>query len=147
MNDSKLEVKRIFNAPIEKVWDAWTNPKSMMQWKSPESMRTTNVQVDLKVGGSYSVTMEGKTPHDNTDIKGTVSGVYKEIEKPTRLVFTWTWDWQPEATTVTVNLKKVDDTKTEVTLIHEGFETAESKAQHNQGWESTFTKLDTFLIQ
>lgn len=36
MSDLKLELKQVFDAPIEKVWDAWTNPESLKEWKSPE---------------------------------------------------------------------------------------------------------------
>lgn len=141
MKNNSILIRRKLPAPIEEVWEAWTDPQQLMQWKSPESMTTPEATVDLKVGGEYSVTME-RQPDPG---KVTVRGVYKEIEKPTKLVFTWKWDGQEEETTVTVELKALSDTETELTLTHEGFVTEESKAQHNKGWESTFNKLEQFV--
>ncbi len=149
MDRKQLTITRVLNAPIEKVWDAWTNPESLKQWKSPEGMTVPEVTIDLVVGGTYRVVMEG---HDNSypNYNGTtvVGGSYMEIEKPTKLVYTWLWEGAPaetHTTTVTIQLKSLDKTKTELVLTHSGFADDNMKVEHDSGWMSTLKKLDQFL--
>lgn len=149
MTDRKIKLTKIYNAPIEKVWDAWTNPESMKQWFSPEGMTNPQISSELSVGGSYRNTMEGKNmPDPKHNGQMTVGGTYLELEKPSKLVFTWLWEGAPadtHTTTVTVLFKKLDAAKTELTLIHSGFADDTMQKEHDIGWASTFNKLDRFL--
>ncbi len=148
-DDISLEIKQVFDAPISKVWDAWTNPDSLKQWKSPEGMTTPEVSVDLKVGGKYKVVMVGMDQANPTaPERATVGGEYLEIDEPNRLVYTWLWEGAPAAThttTVTVKLNKINDHQTEVILIQSGFVDQNMKEEHAKGWHSTFNKLNVFL--
>ena len=151
MADLKLEIKQVFDAPIEKVWDAWTNAESLKQWKSPEGMTTPEAEVDLKVDGNWHVVMEGDMTNGKEHAHSLLlSGKYLEIEKPNKLVYTWLWEGQPadtHNTTVTVLLKKVDDNKTEVTLLHTGFPDQNMVDEHTFGWNSTLKNLEKFLTK
>ena len=149
MADLKLELKQVFDAPIEKVWDAWTKPENIKQWLSPEGMINPEVAGELKPGGKYRIVMEGENlevaPHSGTVIVG---GKYLEIDKPNKLSFTWLWEGAPEethTTKVTVLLKRLTKSKTEVTLIHTGFPDEDMRQEHNRGWNSTFRKLNKCL--
>jgi uncharacterized protein YndB with AHSA1/START domain len=143
MDENKIVMTRTLEAPIETVWDAFTKPENLMQWKAPEGMSTPNAEVDLRIGGKYSITMAGGYAGPTGEVM--VTGVYKQIEKPTTLIFTWQWIGQKEKTQVSVLLKKHADNKTELTLIHEGFETIDSRNNHSVGWEGTLKKLTEFL--
>ena len=143
MEDKKIVIKRLFNAPIESVWDAWTKTENIMQWKAPEGMTTPEAKIDLRVGGSYKIAMAGG--HAGPTGKVTVGGVYKTINKPNKLVFNWKWEGQDEETQVTVALNALSKKQTELTIIHEGFGSSDSMKRHNQGWVSTFNKLENFL--
>lgn len=131
------------------MWDAWTNPESLKQWKSPEGMTTPEVEVDLRIGGKYKVVMEGHDmPDPSHNGKVTVAGEYLEIDKPNKLVYTWLWEGLPaetHKTTVTILLKKLDENRTELTLIHAGFADDKMQQEHNTGWLSTLKKLEEFL--
>ena len=74
-------------------------------------------------------------------------GVFKTVQPPTKLVFTWQWQhgekWGAE-TLVAVEFKAVGD-KTEMTMTHEGFADEKEKEMHNQGWSSSFNKLEKLL--
>lgn len=151
MADLKLEIKQVFDAPIEKVWDAWTNPESLKQWKHPEGMTTPSAQVNLEQGGEWSVVMEGDMINGNEHTHSlTLNGKYLEIDKPHKLVYTWLWegqDPQTHNTTVTILLSKLEENKTEVILIHSGFPDQNMVDEHTFGWNSTLKNLQKFLQQ
>lgn len=73
MINNQVKIIRVINSPIEKVWNAWVNPESLKQWKSPEGMTTPSVSVDLKIGGRYAVSMQGGHAEDKVL---TVRGIY-----------------------------------------------------------------------
>lgn len=149
--EEKREVKftKVLHAPIDTVWDAWTNPKSMQEWLSPEGMTNPEVGADLSVDGAYRIVMEGHNmPDPKHNGRLTVGGKYLVIEKPRRLVFTWLWEGSPvdtHTTKVEIHLRKVDADKTEMTLIHSGFADDNMQKEHTMGWTSTFHKLEKFL--
>lgn len=140
---STLVIKKMFAAPIEKVWQAWTDPHRIVAWYGPEGMTTEIHAMDVRVGGKYSLTMT--SPKSSHPLKGT----FLELDAPHKLVMTWQWqtggkgDVMGAETTVTVELKEVDG-KTEMTLTHI-LPNEESKESHNQGWSSSFNKLSAEL--
>ena len=140
-NSIDLVMTRVFDAPREKVFDAWVDGKQLSKWMGPQGV-TANAEVaEGKVGGRYRIVM-----HIPTGDKPAVGGVYREIKRPERLVFTWTWETQHPGgmsgheTLVTLTFRDVGG-KTEMTMRHEGFESAESRDNHNQGWTGSFDKL------
>ncbi len=139
MAELVVEVKKVINAPIEKVFKAWVEPEQMKRWYSPEGMATPAASTDGKVGGKYAVTMQ------MGEQKFEMFGKYLEYDKPNpstgsgqaKLVFTWNDD----SSVVAVDFKKLDDNKTEVSLRHTGFTDEQSRAQHDEGWIGTLNKL------
>lgn len=134
---TSLRLTRVINASPDAVFRAWTDPAQLARWSCPEGMTVADVQVDLRVGGRYRIRMAG--PEDNVY---TAVGVYREIDRPRRLVYTW--DWEEESigeTLVTVEFKARGG-DTEVVLTHELFPDAEQKANHEQGWTSCLDKLE-----
>ncbi len=147
MNHHQVIITKVFLAPIEKVFKAFVDPLQMMQWYSPENMTTPHAEADPQVGGAYVVTMMYNETPSRREI---VRGVYKEIQKPTKLRFSWQWDGQEDVTEVTVLLRAISDEQTELTLIHSGFEDKEyqkgfSPAEHNGGWNSAFNRLEVLM--
>jgi uncharacterized protein YndB with AHSA1/START domain len=136
---TSLRVSRLIQAEPETVFRAWTEPAHLKRWSAPEGITVEVAQVDLKVGGRYRLgmrTAEGK-PH-------TAVGTYREIVRPTRLVYTWSWEEgesTADETLVTVEFNAVGGA-TEVVLTHERFATAESRDDHLQGWTSCLDRLE-----
>jgi uncharacterized protein YndB with AHSA1/START domain len=134
----QLKVTRLIKVPRERVFTAWTTPADIVKWLGCGDSKARSAEVDLRVGGKYQVNMEASEC-------GTmqVSGVYREIKSPSRLVFTWGWeaaDSKRIETLVTIDLFDRNGA-TEVNLTHEGFADAESCDKHEFGWNSC---LDNF---
>jgi len=56
-----LIINRIFNAPVEKVWDAWTNPEHMKTWWGPKPFTAPTINIDFRVGGTCHACMHAFT--------------------------------------------------------------------------------------
>ena len=134
-----LEIKRLIKAPRERVFDAWTTPSDIVKWFGSAECSTLSAHVDLRVGGEYRF----RTDNDACGAME-VSGVYREIERPSRLVYTWSLS-NPKLgvseTLVTVDFADVDGA-TEVRLRHERLPSTEQRDSHNQGWIGSFDKLE-----
>lgn len=77
-----ITVETTIDAPIEKVWKAWTTPEDIMQWNAAsDDWHTTASTVDLRVGGAFSFRMEAKDGSFGFDFAGT----YTQVE-PHRLI-------------------------------------------------------------
>jgi uncharacterized protein YndB with AHSA1/START domain len=80
--ERELVFTRVFEAPREMVFEAWTNPKHLAQWYGPHGFTTTIHQMDVRPGGVWRLTMHGP---DGTDYKNRL--VFIEVAKPERLVY------------------------------------------------------------
>jgi uncharacterized protein YndB with AHSA1/START domain len=136
-----LEVRRTFAASAERVFQAWTRPEELKLWAAPGPLVTAVAEVDLKVGGGYRIHMQEP---DGKEYR--VVGVYREVDPPRRLVYTWTWETDP---TVTDSIVTVDFLErggsTEVVLRHEKLPNVERRDGHNTGWIACLEKLETVL--
>ena len=138
--DARLEIRRMFDATPQEVFEAWTLPQLMQQWLAPGPMTTPRAEVDLRPGGRFRI---GMRDPGGTEVVAT--GVYREIIPGERLVFTWSWEGgDGEETLVTISLASREG-GTELVLVHERFATRESRARHLDGWNSCFDKLARVL--
>jgi len=140
----QLKIERTFDAPIQKVWDAWTKPELLRQWSCPNTFEVTEQSGDFRVGGIWTETMTS----DKYGFTGKLRGEYKVIEEPHKLVSTHEWidgsGNDGKASEYTVELSEQDD-GTRMTFTQIGFVSAESRDSHCGGWEETFGKLASLL--
>ncbi len=135
-----LILKRVIAARRERVFDAWTQPDLMREWLCPDDSFTVAIaEVDLKVGGKFRIGM--KPPDAGVHV---AKGVYREIRRPERLVFTWSWEHDPIDTLVSLTFTDLGDA-TEVALKHERFPTTEHRDDHAKGWNGCLGHLEKFL--
>ena len=136
--DISLSLVRTIKATPEKVYAAWTEPKTLKKWMSPsDAMDITVAETDLKVGGKYRIVMREPDGKEHR-----VGGVYKELQRGRKIVFTWGWDSSPEAeTVVTIELRR-NGAGTELTLTHTRFADEASRDMHNQGWIGCVGRLE-----
>ena len=144
VGDEALELtyERVFDAPRPMVFDAWTKPGVLARWWGPKSITVPKVELDVHEGGTWSTVM--RSPEGN---EYHVAGVYKEIEPPSRLVFTWAWvenGKRGHESTVTVEFEEQGD-KTLMRFHQGAFADAEQAAKHDHGWRSTWESLDAYL--
>jgi uncharacterized protein YndB with AHSA1/START domain len=141
---NSLRVSQTIRADPEVLFRAWTEPEELAQWWRMEGdgWAFAGASLDLRVGGRYRLGMT--SPEGNTHI---AVGVYREIQRPTRLAFTWDWENPQERvgeTLVTVEFNDVGDQTTEVVLTHERFADPARLAGHERGWTQLLRLLDRF---
>src|SRR5436309_16019127 len=79
-----VRLQRTFQAPREKVFQAWTRPEDLKRWSAPGDLTTPIAEVDLRVGGRHRIDMrapDGTLPP--------VTGTYRDVAPPTRLAYRW----------------------------------------------------------
>ncbi len=140
MTDLTLEVTKIINAPIEKVFDAWLDPKMLSMFMMPmPGMPESDVENDPSEGGKFTITMhagDDLLPH---------TGEYLEINRPDKLVFTWVSHCSVDDSTVTLNFTKTGDNTTNVSLSHVKFIDEKTRSDHEGGWSNILEKLNDIL--
>jgi uncharacterized protein YndB with AHSA1/START domain len=141
MTDLTVNIEKIINAPIEKVFDAWLNPKMMSTFMmGMPGMPESDVETDAREGGSFTIIMHyrgEKLPH---------TGKYLEISRPDKLVFTWVSHHSVvDNSTVTLDFIKTDDNKTNITLSHVKFIDEEARSAHEGGWGHILDKLNEII--
>lgn len=163
--DKELTITRIFDAPLERVWKAWTDPDIFMKWWGPKDFTCPVANIDFRVGGKYHVAMHGpKGTEFDIDLWST--GVYKEIVPPVpsktlgqaKIVVTDSFADEngnvvpasyyqmpqtfPIETTVEIHFEEQDG-KTKMTLYYPSTEGIEGKMLDDmtQGWNQSFDKL------
>jgi uncharacterized protein YndB with AHSA1/START domain len=141
--NTRLEIRRVINAPRDRVYAAWTDPAQLKQWFGPENVQTRDLVADARVGGEFRwdlVNPEGE--------EMTIHGEFRELQPGKKVVFTWQWDddevWENHISVVTVELSDRDG-GTELRLIHEQLPNEQSRDGHNGGWNSALDKLEKFF--
>jgi len=78
-----VTLTRVYDAPRELVWRAWTDPKHMAQWFGPRGFTASVPELDARVGGALRVIMHGPDGNDYP-----MKAVFTAVEPPARLAFT-----------------------------------------------------------
>ncbi len=146
-----ITINRTFDLPLNKVWEAWSEPESLKKWFSPEGYTCPSSEIDFRVGGKYHNSMKGP---DGKEIWST--GTFKEIEPQKKIVYSDSFadpegnivpasyydmpgDWGNRLK-VTVEFEE-NDGKTTMKLEHEGLP-VEMADDCKKGWQSCFDKLE-----
>src|SRR5687767_705130 len=85
-DEGVLVIERVFDAPRELVWKAWTDPEMAMRWWGPKGFTAPSCQIDFRVGGKSLFAMQSPDYNEGRPIWST--GVYKEIVPLERIVTT-----------------------------------------------------------
>ncbi|MBI4588981.1 MAG: SRPBCC domain-containing protein [Candidatus Rokubacteria bacterium] len=137
-----LQLRRTFAAPRGKVFRAWTDPEELKKWWGPPGYGTPSAEVDLRVGGKYRLGMR-KLPDGEVFY---LSGTYREVRRPERLVYTWQWEAEPELGDTLVTVEFHDRAgSTEIVLTHELFPTEKARQEHERGWSGGLDNLAKIL--
>lgn len=144
-----LRLMRVFDAPRDLVWLAWTRVEMALAWWGPVEWPAVKVEQDLRVGGKWRACL--RSPEDGRTLWQ--GGTYREVVAPERLVYTFKWDSDdhedgvPVDTLVTAVFAELPGDRTHLDFTHEGLKSAESLAGHRHGWTSTFARFDAWLAQ
>lgn len=136
-----LRITRNIAATPDELYDAWTDPQSVMEWMIPMPGGSTRATLDPRVGGRFQIDMmgNGKTyPHE---------GEYLRLERPRLIEFTWiSMATNRQRSIVTIEFRPVGKDTTELTLTHRQLP-AESLQSHEQGWTNIFDHLAAALTK
>ena len=136
-----VTIKRRFNAPPAKVFQAWADPEKLKKWMGPGEISCKLAEADARVSGRYRIIMQKPGDPDVHDI----SGVYREVVPNEKLVFTWAWKSMPERESLVTITFKPDGDGTLMTLHHEQFFDEAARDRHNQGWTACLAGLENYL--
>lgn len=143
-NPQSVNIIRTLDAPIEKVWDAWTTPDGWAAWfGAPGHVEEGSVEMDATPGGKW----KSKTIYDGGDI--TFIGTFTGIDKPNKLVMNWGDPENPSSgvvEVVTVHFKDIGDHKTEMNFTQKGnLPPEEYQKGLKDGWTGFFDALESYL--
>jgi len=161
-SDNDFVISRVFDAPRELVFKAWTDPKQMAQWWGPKPFTNPVCEMDVRPGGAYRIVM--RSP-DGTDYP--LTGVFRQIVAPRQIVMTMdcsehpaAWhdmvnphrassDTNPAGELLTTVTFEEQNGKTKLT-VRTQFATAAigdamKKMGMNEGWSLSLDRLDELL--
>lgn len=178
--DRELVITRVFDAPPELVFDAFTDPKLLMSWWGPRGCTVTSCETDPIAGGTWRISMRSPrvlpqfvhrypvdpesgpnlgqprpsgrdtAAQDESWIVERQRGVYQEVVKPERLVFTGAFeddDGRPRhQTVVTLTFAKEGD-RTRLTLHQAVFPSVSARDDHVRGWSEALERLAEYLMR
>jgi uncharacterized protein YndB with AHSA1/START domain len=141
----KVTLTQHVNASPQRVFEAWLDPQLLCKWIGPRAWVEwcETAVLEPRVGGRYQLRSHTR-PRPGHDPCSGVSGVYRQIDRHTRLSFTWLRDGEDVETLVTV-LFEPDGAGTLLTLTHEGFASDYVRKQHLAGWAGSLTQLADLL--
>jgi uncharacterized protein YndB with AHSA1/START domain len=136
----EITITRVFDAPRELVWKAWTEPGQLASWWGADgwSNPLEKIRMDLRPGGAFSVT----SVSDEDGSEMTVQGVYREVVEPERLVLEEPAEgaWHEGAVSV-VTLTDLDDGRTEMVVRTTIHTTPDMRSVAEEGMTTSFERL------
>jgi len=138
-SETTLRLERLIPSPPELLFALWTEPAQLVRWWAPEGYEASVNDLDTRPGGSWRVTMRRA---DGGVV--VTSGIYRIVEPPRRLTFTWAWEDESGArgheTEVVVSFEAAPG-GTRVVLLQRRFESKQARDNHTVGWSSAFDRL------
>jgi uncharacterized protein YndB with AHSA1/START domain len=139
----QIEFTRVYEAPRELVWRAWTQPEELVQWWGPPGWSTPleTVTMDVRAGGDFRLTSVS-----DEGVEMPVLGVYREVVEPERLVLDEPADgsWHEGSESV-VTFTDLGGGRTEVAIRAIIQTTDEMRKNAEQGMRATFDRLADHL--
>lgn len=138
-NARQIQVVRTLPGSPETVFRALTQADLFARWMGPAGSDVTVKEMDAREGGAF--TFEVRIPQGPSF---TLTGSYRQLDPPRKLVHTWAMEGDDEETLVTFELVP-DGTGTALTLTHTGITDPQDLEQNEVGWAHQLDRLTTLL--
>jgi len=147
--EDPIEIEGLFDAPPERVFEAWIEPDQLMKWFGPAENLLAAAEIDLRVGGQWRF-------HLNTSGEASerFEGEYLAIEPGERLVFSWSHvAVAPDGTREATPTSKVSITfepvgaKTRMHLRHEAIQSENARRNVSHGWSESLDRLTRYMAE
>jgi uncharacterized protein YndB with AHSA1/START domain len=138
VSETALRVERLIASPPEILFALWIEPAELAKWWAPEGYVALIDTLEAKPGGRWRIILRGSSN------SAAMSGIYRIVEPPRLLVFSWAWEDASGArghdTEVTLNFEAAPG-GTRLVLQHRRFENEQARDRHDAGWASSLTRL------
>jgi uncharacterized protein YndB with AHSA1/START domain len=133
-----LRLERMIAVPPEVLFALWIEPVQLAKWWAPDGYEAIVHALDVRPGGRWRTTLRAS---DGREVGA--SGVYRIVERPRRLVFTWAWEDAGGApgheTEVSVTFEATPG-GTRLLLAHRRFESRDARDRHIRGWTASLDR-------
>jgi uncharacterized protein YndB with AHSA1/START domain len=137
--ETTLRIERLIAAPPELLFALWVEPAQLLKWWAPDGCAASVDVLEVRPGGGWRTTL-----HKPDGSRASTSGLYRIVEPPRRLSFTWAWEGDNGArgheSEVTVTFEPTPG-GTRLVLVQQRFESKEICDRHTVGWSSAFDRL------
>lgn len=139
----RVQVRRTFQAPPERVFNAWIDPALMSKWfaRAPGTPPGVVVTADARPGGQYAVDVTGTNGKTYR-----MQGEYREVTPYSRLSFTWFYKGGdfPAPSLITIEFHPAENGATDLVLTHEQLPVSQVEP-HRVGWLECLAMLESAL--
>ncbi len=137
----KVEIRQEFEVPVEKVYEAWTNPDQLKKWWKPMDKKLTGVTNELKEGGKIDYLFDENDLH--------ITGNYIQIKANELLEYTWNWELPDDPVKnssykLTIQFAN-EGSKSSIHVTQDAFKDEEGMLPHEQGWKKGLSDLSHYL--
>jgi uncharacterized protein YndB with AHSA1/START domain len=140
-DDTTLRLERLIPSPPDLLFALWIEPDQMAKWCAPDGYEGVVDTLDARPGGRWRTIL--RRP-DGGEVA--TSGVYRIVDPPRRLVFTWAWEdvarKRGHETEVSVSFEAAPG-GTRLVLVQQRFESRQARDNHHRGWSATFDRMTT----
>jgi uncharacterized protein YndB with AHSA1/START domain len=145
-SDRELVITRVFDAPRDRVFRAWTDPEQAKRWMGPRGFTATHLEGELRPGGAWRACL--RRDADGEELWQ--GGIWREVVEPERLAFTFAWDDEQgrpgHQTLVEVTFTERAG-RTTMNFRQAVFDSVAQRDGHRGGWTSAFERLAEHLPQ
>lgn len=132
-SDRQISLSRLLNAPVELVWEVWTDPEHIKNWWGPDGFANTIHDMDFRNGGEWNLTMHGP---DGKDFKN--KSIFKEIQVHKKIVyehisapkFISTIEFEPQGKKTFIKWSVLFETKEQLIQVVKTFKADEGLRQN-----------------
>jgi uncharacterized protein YndB with AHSA1/START domain len=139
VSETTLRLERLIPSPPEVLFALWTEPAQLLRWWGPEGYEPSVHALDTRPGGRWRTSL--RRPDGSVMA---MSGIYRIVEPPRRLAFTWAWEDESGArgheTEVVVSFEATQG-GTRLVLLQQRFESKPARDNHDVGWSACFDRL------
>jgi uncharacterized protein YndB with AHSA1/START domain len=154
-------ITRVFNAPREQVWKAWTEAEEIKKWWGPKDFTAPDIRIDFREGGKYVYCMRGSASPGTPAQDLYSAGVFEEIVPLEKIVVTdsfadkdgnhispssYGMEGMPEKMHLTVTFEDEAEGKTKLTLTYTDQIPEDHKQNMLAGWNQSLDKLAESLV-
>jgi uncharacterized protein YndB with AHSA1/START domain len=141
-SETTLRLERLIPMDPEPLFALWTEPVQLVKWWAPDGCEASVDALDARPAGRWRVTM--RKPDGN---KIATSGIFRIVDPPHRLSFTWAWEVadgvRGHETEVTVTFEAAPG-GTYLVLVLQRFDSKGARDGHGSGWSAAFDRMATF---